>query len=107
MNSLQGMKYEMKEVKKLFTKEYIALYKECYYQDRSYQQMMHEAYKEPKPSKFKTLDFLKSLTEHYISSVTCIAKGHDMECTSSAGPESGQESGYCKRCGYSFHVIMY
>lgn len=37
----------------------------------------------------------------------CDQFGHDWEDTSEAGPESGDMSGYCKRCGYSHHHQLY
>ena len=107
MNSLKGMKYDLKMTKKMFTKEYVKTFKEGFDSSVSYDQMMHKVYNEPKPSRFTTLRFIKELLKSYISSLTCVFLDHDMECTSSAGPESGSESGYCKRCGYSFDVIMY
>jgi hypothetical protein len=37
----------------------------------------------------------------------CDRFGHDWVDTSTGGPESGDMSGYCKRCGYSFHHQLY
>lgn len=33
--------------------------------------------------------------------------GHDFVDDSQAGPESGNMSGYCKRCGFSYSVTLY
>jgi hypothetical protein len=39
--------------------------------------------------------------------VRCNLMEHDWVDTSYGGPDSGDMSGYCKRCGYSFHHQLY
>ena len=42
-----------------------------------------------------------------ILSLKCKWKGHDWEDNSHAGPDSGNISMDCKRCGYSFTTWLY
>lgn len=37
----------------------------------------------------------------------CEMFGHDMVCTGYGGPDSGYDSGYCKKCDFSYHATMY
>lgn len=37
----------------------------------------------------------------------CDKLGHKWVDTSHAGPDSGDMSAYCKRCGYSYHANLY
>jgi hypothetical protein len=42
-----------------------------------------------------------------LRSAACIVRGHDLEDTSTAGPDSGDMSMVCRRCGYSWHHQLY
>lgn len=37
----------------------------------------------------------------------CLFFDHKLIDTSSGGPESGQISGHCERCNYSYHQTLY
>jgi hypothetical protein len=60
--------------------------------------------KQPKPNVFGFIVFLVS---SFISESLCRVKGHDWIDTSTAGPDSGDISGECERCGKSFQHILY
>jgi hypothetical protein len=42
-----------------------------------------------------------------LRSLTCCFLDHNWRDTSYGGPDSGEMSGSCKRCGYSFHTQLY
>ena len=46
-------------------------------------------------------------TDESASLQTCRENDHDWVDTSYCGPDSGDMSMYCKRCGYSFHHTLY
>jgi hypothetical protein len=101
-------KYELKEIKDIkLSKKYRNEFKESCMENLSYQQNLHEVYKEPKPTRFKKLYYLKEYTKHIITSLQCALTQHKIIDESWGGPESGGESGYCTRCDYSYHQIMY
>jgi hypothetical protein len=37
----------------------------------------------------------------------CEKLGHNIKCETTAGPESGSDDIWCKRCGKDFSVIYY
>jgi len=39
--------------------------------------------------------------------IVCEAWGHDMVGEGYGTPDSGCDAGYCRRCGWSYHVTMY
>lgn len=41
------------------------------------------------------------------SRLLCWLLGHQLECDSSCGPDSGSETIYCTRCGLTQHITYY
>lgn len=49
------------------------------------------------------LDYLVGL----LTALRCDLTDHDIENTGYGNPDSGEMSGYCKRCGWSYHHQLY
>lgn len=44
---------------------------------------------------------------HVVGTRVCDKTGHKIVDESYGNPDSGCMAGYCRRCGYSFHVTLY
>lgn len=52
-------------------------------------------------------DLLQIWPLYALRSLVCVIRGHRVRCESDAGPESGSETLYCSRCGWSSTHIYY
>lgn len=61
----------------------------------------------PEEKPIGTIKALQIILVPRAKMAVCGYIGHDLVDDSQAGPESGDMAGYCKRCGYSYRVILY
>jgi len=59
------------------------------------------------PEIFDPFIFAMDIIHYKYLQFICTYKGHDWEDNSHASPESGNMDMYCKRCGETFHHILY
>lgn len=52
-------------------------------------------------------DTLSEKLRYFFMSLICKRKGHDIVSEDECYPDHGSMGGYCKRCGYSWHVALY
>lgn len=55
---------------------------------------------------YRLVAFIRWL-RYLINCAICTRIGHNIECEDWGNEESGGVAGHCKRCGWSYHHVLY